>query len=210
MKESERTTEYREPFKHTTSLCFHSLPAQHIRSSSIHKPVMAEAATRTRGRTCFRFIKCLFVFIILFILSVLCLIFIAIWAKNQVVQQILKRVSEDINKHKEDGVNRRAAITKIFDLANSLDSNEKLEIFKETIQTAIEQEERLKEESKYKVTTFSKQYNEKMKELMPQLKEAMISSYPFFPPLEEIVEITFHMLKKTGAYIDKKLDLLQE
>ncbi|XP_076738851.1 uncharacterized protein LOC143417107 [Maylandia zebra] len=170
---------------------------------------MAEATTRTRGRTCFRFIKCLFVFIILFILSLLCLIFIAIWAKNQVIQQILKRVSEDIDKHKEDGVYRRAAITKIFDLASSLDSNKKLEIFKETLQTAIEQEERLKEESRYKMTTLSKQYNEKMKELMPKFKEAMISSYNF-PPLREIVDITFHMLKKTGAYIDKKLDVLQE
>ncbi|CAI5672558.1 unnamed protein product [Oreochromis niloticus] len=170
---------------------------------------MAEAATRTRGRTCFRFIKCLFVFIILFILSLLCLIFMAIWAKDQVFQQILKRVSEDIDKHKEDGVYRTAEITKIFDLASSLDNNEKLEIFKETLQTAIEQEERLKEESKYKLRILSKQFNEEMKELIPELVEAMILSYDS-PPLQEMVDIAFHMSKKTRTYLDKKLDLLQE
>ncbi|CAI5672556.1 unnamed protein product [Oreochromis niloticus] len=170
---------------------------------------MEEAATRTRGRTCFRFIKCLFVFIILFILSLLCLIFMAIWAKDQVFQQIQKRVNEEVDKHKEDDVNRRAAITKILDLTSSLDNKEKLEIFKETLQTAIEQEERLKEESRYKVTMASKQFNEKMKELMPKIEHAIILSY-YSPPLQKIIDIGFHMITNTRAYIDKKLDLLQE
>ncbi|CAI5672562.1 unnamed protein product [Oreochromis niloticus] len=199
MKESERTTEYREQFKHATSSCFHSSPVQHVSSFSIHKAVMA----------CVRFIKCLFVFIILFILSLLCLIFMASWVKDQVFQQILKRVSEEVDKHKEDDVYRRAAITKILDLVSSLDNKEKLEIFKETLQTAIEQEERLKEESKYKVTMASKQFNEKMKELMPQIEHAIRLSYNS-PPLQEIIDIGFHMITNTRAYLDKKLDLLQE
>lgn len=59
------------------------------------------------------------------------------------------------------------------------------------------------------MTTLSKQYNEKRKELVRELEEAMLLSYDS-PPLQEIVDIAFHMLKKTGAYIDKKLDLLQE
>lgn len=55
----------------------------------------------------------------------------------------------------------------------------------------------------------SKQFNEEMKELFPQLVEAMLLSYDS-PPLQEMVDITFHMLKKNKTYIVKKLDLLQE
>ncbi|CAI5672555.1 unnamed protein product [Oreochromis niloticus] len=176
MKEIERTTEYREQFKHATSSCFHSSPVQHVSSSSIHKA----AGSRTKCRCC-----------------------------SLKFQELLKRVQEEVDKYKEDDVYRRAAITKIFNHANSLDNKEKLEIFKETLQTAIEQEERLKEESKYKLRIASKQFNEKKKEFIRQLEQAMLLSY-YSPPLQEIVDIGFHMLKKTRAYLDKKLDLLQE
>lgn len=143
------------------------------------------------------------------ICSLLCLAYVTSSLKTKDQLEKMKTALEEAERQKAEEKYRNATITKLFDLASSLTNKDQMEIFKETLQTATEEEERLKEESKYKMRIASKQYNEKIKEIIPQLVEAMILSYDS-PPLQEMVDIVFHMLEKTKTYLDKKLDLLQE
>ncbi|CAI5672551.1 unnamed protein product [Oreochromis niloticus] len=153
---------------------------------------MAEAATRTRGRVCV-IITCLFLYMLLAIYSMLCFICIASWVKNKLAEENYKN----------------AAITKLFEFTNSLPNKNQLEIFREILQTAVEEEERLKAEDYFYMVTLSRVFDEKVDLLTPKL-ELLESLSADFPELREIIAIGTRLLKNLRAHLDMKLALLEE
>ncbi|CAI5672560.1 unnamed protein product [Oreochromis niloticus] len=163
------------------------------------------AFSRTGGKSYVRVNKCLFV-----IISLLSLVYVAssLNAKDQRMFELLKTAIKEADRQKAEDKNRNAAIKNLYDLASSLTKNSQLDIFKETLQKAVEDEERLKEEYKYKMAATAKEFSAQVMQLIPQME--LVKTLPHSPALLEIIDAVWHALKNTRIYLEKSLGLLQE
>ncbi|XP_047443014.1 uncharacterized protein LOC125009257 [Mugil cephalus] len=163
--------------------------------------VMAAAVLpSTRGLATVRTSKSL-----VLIFSLLCLLHVASSQLGIGLEQIhqgLRTMTEELNKQKAEDEHRTATLSKLLDLAGSLDTKEQLKTFRENLQRAAQYSRLQKELNMIGMLTDSDQINQQMNDLF--LKMEMLTHYP---SLQELSDILVPLVEKLQNWLSRKEEI---
>ncbi|CAI5672568.1 unnamed protein product [Oreochromis niloticus] len=142
---------------------------------------------------------------LLLIFSMLCLVSVAgsLYTQDQMMLEQMKILIKEAERWKAEDRYRKETTTKLFDLSSSLTHKDQLELFQETLRSAVKQEETAGDKYKMAATVLDKLFEK----YIHQSELDMLADYP---PVKEVIKVGLHFMKNFRTYMDKKMTLLQE
>ncbi|XP_039868131.1 uncharacterized protein LOC120721706 [Simochromis diagramma] len=144
------------------------------------------------------------------IFSLLCLASVASSqaSEEQRILEAIKQGIKDTNRWKAEDKYRKETITILLDLSSSLTHKGQLELFQETLQRAVNFEERLKARNTKIFQMVTREIDELLENYTRQVKLEMLLEES--PPIQEMNEINLRLVKNGKICMDKKKTLLDE